>query len=376
MTEQNVTELTGTSEMTRVQSALNGLLFRIPYGSRLYGTQTPTSDYDYKCLYLPQVKDILLGRKLTNFKARFTADGVAITDPGAKMPDNGYEMEFIAVQTFMKDWLVGQTYAVEMAYAVQHGFVEDSKGALADMMREMITDMAENWRSYAVSGMVGFAMKQTFDYVHRGQRLKEAQLFLDVLNELSGNVTLVKDRERLDSTVLLADNPEMTALEYAYKKGVETYPERFTMSRVKNGNREENAIGFAGRTYVESTPLSEMLANMNRMVKQYGARSNAAAEHTVDSKSLMHAVRVYQQVLELLGTGTVTFPRQNREQLLGIRELTTSSEEVVKLLVDLDNQVMEAQKLHPPKVEELKDDYDEWMFSSLLDLYSLRSHKR
>lgn len=362
----NEMELLANSESSRVQSAMVSMLARVPYGSRLYGTNTPESDYDYKVLYLPKFNDVLLGRQFTNFKARFDAEGKVLTDPGAQMPANGYEMEFVALQTFMRDWLVGQTYAVEMAFALVHGFGEHEDANVLNDTVDLVKDMVEYWQSKNVAGMVGFAMKQTFDYVHRGQRLKEAQLFLDLLNKVTGHVSLVKDRERMDSSVAYSN---MTVLDFVYEEGERVYPGRFTKSRVKNGNREENALGFAGRTYVESTPLSEMLANLNRMVKQYGARSTAAAEHTVDSKSLMHAVRVYQQVLELLGTGNVAFPRPNRDELLGVRNLTTPMEVVVKLLTDLDAEVQKVVEANPPQVQQMQKGYEAFTVLALMARY-------
>ena len=36
-------------------------LFTCQYGSRLYGTQTPTSDLDLKHVFLPALNDLLVG---------------------------------------------------------------------------------------------------------------------------------------------------------------------------------------------------------------------------------------------------------------------------------------------------------------------------
>lgn len=362
--EMNENEMLQTSVSGRVQSALTSVLARVPYGSRLYGTNTPESDYDYKVLYLPKFDDVLLGRSFSNFKARFNPDGSVLLGDGP-MPDNGYEMEFVALQTFMRDFLFGQTYAVEMAFAMVHGFGEHGGDVKAfNKTLELVKTLVNDWQSDNVSGMVGFAMKQTFDYVHRGQRLNEAQLFLTTLEEVGGKVSLVKNCERLDSLF-----NGRRVLDHVNDVGNSTYPGRFSMKRVVNGKREEDALCFAGRTYVESTPLSEMLANLRRMVKSYGTRSTSAAVHQVDSKSLMHAVRVYQQVLELLGTGTLTFPRPNRDELLGVKSLTTPMEEVVEKLKSLDAQVQTMVEDHPPRLNELQVDFDKFSVLTLFNLY-------
>ena len=38
------------------------LVTRIEFGSHLYGTSTPDSDHDWKSVYLPEARDILLQR--------------------------------------------------------------------------------------------------------------------------------------------------------------------------------------------------------------------------------------------------------------------------------------------------------------------------
>ena len=37
-------------------------ILRIQFGSHLYGTSTPASDFDFKSVFIPDARDILLGR--------------------------------------------------------------------------------------------------------------------------------------------------------------------------------------------------------------------------------------------------------------------------------------------------------------------------
>ncbi|WP_407305363.1 hypothetical protein, partial [Acinetobacter sp.] len=50
----------------------------ITYGSKLYGTSTPTSDTDEKVVYVPALSDMLIGKKPPIYKERFYADGQPI----------------------------------------------------------------------------------------------------------------------------------------------------------------------------------------------------------------------------------------------------------------------------------------------------------
>ena len=59
---------------------------------------------------------MLLGKKLSIFKTRVDAAGNKVPDKDS-MPDNGVENEYFPLQTFVRDFVNGQTYALEIAWA-------------------------------------------------------------------------------------------------------------------------------------------------------------------------------------------------------------------------------------------------------------------
>jgi predicted nucleotidyltransferase len=38
------------------------IIFKTQFGSHVYGTNLPTSDLDYKAIYIPEPKELLLGK--------------------------------------------------------------------------------------------------------------------------------------------------------------------------------------------------------------------------------------------------------------------------------------------------------------------------
>ena len=95
----------------------------------------------------------------------------------------------------------------------------------------------------------------------------------------------------------------------------------------------------------------------------------------VDRKSLMHAVRVYEQALELLRYGRLTFPRPEveRQRLLLVK--TTMPLEDAKLyLLKLEEELAEAQAsstLLQEKTPELEAAFNEWLLEELRFNYGL-----
>lgn len=335
-------------------------LFKTVYGSKLYGTNTPTSDTDEKVVYLPDFDDVLLGKKLQTFKKRFDAYGNPVSD-SVTMPDNGVETEYVPFQTFTRDYLNGQTYALEVVMA---------RALRADAPRWMI-ELFEQFTTCNVASMAGFAMKQTFDYVHRGRRLEKARRVLEVLEFWSETLDDLENmdpgsymKKRLD-TVL----PEGEKLLHtvAREAGLE-------LGTSVNNNRTMETLKLNGREYLETTDLKQLELAVAKLVSQYGDRSNRAAEAEVDTKSLSHAVRVYEQALELLTAGRISFPRPNVAYLLAVKQGALEGDEVRARLLELEEQVTEVQKtsaLLQEKTPELEARFEAWLLSQLRELYDL-----
>ena len=332
-------------------------LFKVTYGSHLYGTSTPTSDLDEKVVYLPALEDVLLGRKLKTFKTRVDADGKPVSDT-AQMPDGGVEVEYVPFQTFCRDFLNGQTYALESAFAHLNG------PAPLEWMRELV----EKFTTCNVSSMAGFAMKQTFDYVHRGVRLEKARALLALLDHLQhnrGSFTHVPlDKElRLDHTT---DGGQKVLYFLASGAGLE-------LGTTVNNGKEMETLKLNGRDYLETTTVGHLWTAVKKLVDSYGHRTQAAAEMEVDRKSLMHAVRVYQQALELLQTGKMVFPRPNAAELLEVK-VSRPLEEVKQQLLALEKELeaaMETAKVLPSKTPELEAQFEEWLLEELRWKYRL-----
>jgi predicted nucleotidyltransferase len=346
---------------------MKDVLFQVTYGSRLYGTDTPTSDTDLKSVFLPAIDDLLLGRKLGTSKTRVHSDGSPVPDKSS-MPDNGVEHEYFPLQTFVRDFVQGQTYALEMAWAVVGDgpcAPDEQSGREYDMMVELV----EKFGNCSVYSMVSFAMKQTFDYVKRGERLEQARKLLESLNEwtdtlidfAADNVGYVNPR--LDT--VLPDGEKLLHV-VAREAGLE-------LGTSVNNNRTFETLKLNGREYLETTGVEHLRSAVMRLISEYGERTNRAAKEVVDYKSLSHAVRVYEQALELLDTGRLTFPRPNADYLRSVKQGLVPLEEVKARLLELDEEVLAKQESSTQrrKTPELVEASEEWLLTKLRQLYLL-----
>ena len=341
------------------------VLYQVMYGSKLYGTSTPTSDTDLKSVYLPLIDDLLLGRKLVATKSRVDEFGVPVPDKQS-MPDRGVENEYIPFQTFVRDFVRGQTYAVEIAWAVvANGPQAPDEVSLRE--HEILLTMVNLFANSEVYSMVGFAQKQTLDYVHRGERLNEALRIRDVVREVISRSAWKQDKNklRLDTPLQFAENE--LAMDFIIRCT------NLDEGTTTNNNRVLRTLELNGRSYAETTELSHLDKQLTKLVEAYGDRTNAAAVTDVDFKSLSHAVRVYQQSIELLDHGVVTFPRPNAAELLSIKQGKADLEYVKSELKRLDAEVLEKMKTTKmrPRTPELEAQAEQWLLSVLRELYGL-----
>lgn len=329
------------------------------YGSHLYGTATDASDLDEKVIYIPSLDSLLLCQKPKTYKDRVDADGNKVAD-NTTMPANGQECEYIPIQTFVRDFVKGQTYALEIAHAYlakgppQHGPLYMSEYADYKFLR----DLVEKFGNCDVYSMVSFAIKQTLDYVHRGERLKAARDLLKILSRYATLCTEVRLDTVIDTEMVL----DTVAREAGLKTGVS-----------ENNNKVMRTLELNGRSYLQTTTIMHIRGLVIKLIDSYGDRTNAAAEKDVDFKSLSHAIRVYEQSIELLDTGKIVFPRPNVEYLLSVKHGKEELESVKERLKQLDQEVqtkIETSTIRK-RTPELEAAADQWLLGQLHGLYGL-----
>jgi hypothetical protein len=326
---------------------VGGILCGVIFGSHLYGTDTPDSDIDIKVLYIPTVESLILGKGNSVFKLKFQADGEEILKGSGhhKSQPNEIEAEFIPFQVFLSDLVRGQTYALETFFGIQNNMFTDpelmdhpSEQVRRDKLKQGLSKFFNEYsRPSNISGMVGFAKKQTLDYVTRGKRLTTYRavhkLLEDTPIKIEGIKTRVKHFIDLHSTELLS---------------------LYGVSLLESGD-----LLLCGRQILSTSPWFDFRNHVQSYIDTYGSRSKSAAEFEVDPKSLAHAIRCYKQVQEFLDKGCIQLPRPSDEvsELKRIRAGDFDPETIKTQLEELDSQVKlstEAVKKTETQIDKLK----------------------
>ena len=270
------------------KSKVQKVLAVLPYGSSLYGTRTETSDWDYKLIYLPHREGYYFERPETFRVVKRVNNEVRLYTGGAPVQPGEVEFECVPLERFFLDIVRGQTYALELASSLQR---EES---WLEIHAQYL--LSSKTLKSSVSSMVGFAKKQVFDYVERGARHNAYQACLLAITSVPAKLSQV--------VAAYADEIVGACVEVG---GHASY------------NRVSLELELCGRTFHPLTPIKDLQLHCESQLAKFGLRSIKAGESHVDLKSLVHAVRCYEQALEFMNYGRITFPRPNAEYLIAAK---------------------------------------------------------
>lgn len=324
-------------------------LFSCPHGSRLYGLEHAKSDYDYKNIYLPPLDKILACHRAETVKREWYED---INGVSTKI-----ESEFIPLQKFMRDFFGGQTYALEMAFCIDHPGANVHDGRFVQLVDELKQYLTSN-----VKSMTGYAINQAMLYSVKGDRLEAIVKVAEYLTERTEkDPSLLHGRvhDVLDDIMALGLNEK-----YIFKT-----------TTLLNG-KEIPSIQLLGKVHHGTISILELHTRVVDMQADYGGRARKAMEDKgVDWKALSHALRVTHEANQLLATGELTFPftGDTHKMLMDSKMGNMTFDDISALLKQgLDDlEVNKDSTKLPAEDEALREKFDAWMLKSVMMMYGV-----
>lgn len=274
-------------------------IVRIKFGSHLYGTATPQSDIDYKSVFVPPRRDILLQRtKATIANKRPKAEG-------EKNYAGEIDEEAYSLQRYLGLAAEGQTVALDVLFAPRWAMVEPPAYEW-----QIIEENRHRLLTRKSAAFVGYCRQQANKYGIKGSRVAAARLAYELLSarvEARGTTARLGEIEP-DLIALTATQDHMSL--YDIEGAADIHGVKRSVRHWEVCNRK--------------MPLTQTIKSaceiMRRIVEEYGHRARQAArQEGVDWKALSHAVRVARQAIELLSTGHLLFPRPEAKHLLDIK---------------------------------------------------------
>lgn len=316
-------------------------ILEVKFGSHLYGTNTENSDLDFKGIYLPTAREIVLG----NYSKTITT-----TRPKQQFERNNkddVDIEIFSLDRFLDLLVQGQTVALDLLFAPTSSitYITD---AGSEIMYQIDTNRHEMLNKN-VNAFVGYAKQQAAKYGQKGFRIHALRSILDLLNTWKDKAHRVGDMD-LEHWVPSCGNDHITI---EYLKSPRGIPEPYLVVCDKK-------IAF-------HSTVKYALEHVQKRFDEYGKRALMAEKNEgIDWKALSHAVRVNSEAKELLETSKITFPRPDKDLLLAIKLGKMDYKEVAALIEKGLEDLVEASK--NSKLQEKPN--KEWADNFVYEVYS------
>lgn len=285
------------------------------FGSHLYGTSTPESDVDFKEIFVPHPRDILLGTAMnhTNLNTNNTA---------SKNTKDDVDHELYSLKYFFKLAAEGETVALDMLHTPPELVV---KSDLPDVWK-FIQDNRSRFYTTNMKAYLGYVRKQASKYGVKGSRLAALRGVLAIVNQIPEQwVDYQEDGSTKQRRTRVEDIkhrlPENEFCEWVFHNHEKTGPQTF--------------YTVLGRKYQTTLSLIELKQSLNKLDAEYGERARKAeANEGIDWKALSHAYRAGYQLLEIYQTGDLVFPLREASIIKLIKAGELPFKEVQELLED------------------------------------------
>ena len=270
------------------------------FGSHLYGTSTPESDVDFKEIFVPHPRDILLGTAMnhTNLNTNNTA---------TKNTKDDIDHELYSLKYFFKLAAEGETVALDMIHTPANLVV---KSDLPDVWK-FIQDNRSRFYTTNMKAYLGYVRKQASKYGVKGSRLAALRGVLAIVNQIPEQWVDyqegIPDRLRRTKVEDIKHRlPENEFCEWVFHNHEKTGPQTF--------------YTVLGRKYQTTLSITELKQSLNKLDAEYGERARKAeANEGIDWKALSHAYRAGYQLKEIYQTGDLVYPLKNASIIKAIK---------------------------------------------------------
>lgn len=334
------------------------VLMTMPFGSRLYGTFDENSDWDWKKVILPPLDDLLVGVPIKNKFFSSSADTI-------KNTSDDTDTELIPIQTFARDVLEGQTYALEILYAVLQQNQVAGLEVYHPWFKTFCETLEASFVTSNINAMVGYAYHQAELYSDKGNRLEKLHQFAELLNT---------------TTFALGISPESKlsqVIDHDRSRWEPMVDKMFYLTTSPNPDGSSQVcFSLLEKLYPENITIDEAKKRVETNIKKYGRRANQAMDNKgKDWKAISHALRVVYQALDVLEHKWIDLPfTAARANLLkDIKYGKVAWEEVQIKLVEGIDQITELQKVSklPEKTEELSASFQVWLKNEMALFYGV-----
>jgi predicted nucleotidyltransferase len=298
-------------------------IFKTIYGSRLYGTSTTSSDYDYKGVFLPPKQNLYLGRCPKSTSSNTNNDS-------CKNSSKDIDFENYSIQFFLKLASQGQTVALDMLH------VQRQQANIWSPTWEFLHKNRKKFHTKSLKSYFGYCRKQASKYGVKGSRLSDVKRVIDLLQAYinSGRGSLILNQ----IWDILPEGEHIEKIIIA-----------------ESMQKDKRAYSVCGRKVMATSKIEYIMSVFQKIYDNYGERAKKAESNKgIDWKAISHAFRAGLQLKEIYTTNDLVFPLKDAKFLLEIKNGKLNfKNDVQKQLEDLidEIEILSSKSEYPEKVD-------------------------
>ena len=258
------------------------ILVDMVFGSHLYGTNSETSDRDYKGVFMPTREQVLLQRVPHSINES-TKKGTE------KNTAEDTDRERYSLHYFMHLACEGETVALDMLHAPKEFWLSHSS------IWEDLVSRRHMFYTRSLKAFVGYARRQAAKYGVKGSRLSEAKKVIEFLSVQPASLRIGDVWDQL---------PEGEHIH-------------------KTSNEVDQLYEVCGKKLTAKGYCHHYVPMLQAFADRYGDRARQAEENKgVDWKAVSHAFRAAYQVKHILVNGGYTYPLPETEFIKRVKSGT------------------------------------------------------
>lgn len=312
-----------------METSKHNIVVQMLFGSHLYGTNSPTSDHDYKGVFIPDYEQCLL-QQVPHSISNSTKQGEG------KNSSSDIDNELYSLHYFIDLACKGETVALDMLHAPSRYWVTGS-AIWEDLVEQRSWFYTKNLKAF-----VGYARRQAAKYGVKGSRLSDAKAIIDILK--------AHPASRIEDIWDVLPTGEHL-------------------------HKTRNDIGLlydvCGKKLTARGYCHHYIPMLEAFAQKYGDRARLAeVNEGVDWKAVSHAFRAAYQVKHILVDGGYTYPLPETDYLKSVKSgsLHFTNEVAPKLDTLMDElELLSSQSTLPECVDRAY--WDNWLVNILKGVY-------
>jgi len=301
-------------------------LVEMIFGSHLYGTNTPSSDKDYKGVFIPSKRELYFCRTPKSISNNTK------TNSSVKNSSNDVDRELYSLPYFFELAKKGETVALDMLHAPSEFWITFNLDWV------IIHKSRHLFYTRKLSSFVGYARTQAAKYGIKGSRLADAKNVLESLRQ----------------------HP---------KKKIHDVLHLLPVGEHCGPSDDSKFYEVCGKKMTLSATTDNYVGMLQNFVKEFGERARQAETNQgIDWKAISHAFRAAFQVKDILTHGDFTYPLKQVDFLKQIKNgelhFSNVSPMLENLMVELEE--LSEKSLLPDTVNDEKCDN---LLYTIMDLH-------